>query len=157
MKREMRRKNREISRECAYEIIKNSEYGFLSTVSEDGSPYCIAISHALVGNDIYFHCAKQGHKIDNIMRDNRVCFTAVGKTNIIPEEFTTEYESAVAFGIAEFIEDKNEKLSAMLKICEKYTPEYMEMAGEYANREMDAMHLCRIHVEHITGKALVGK
>ena len=97
MRREMRRKNREISKECAYDIIRSSEYGFLSTVSEDGSPYCIAISHALVGNDIYFHCAKQGHKIDNIIKDNRVCFTAVGKTNILPEEFTTEYESAVAW------------------------------------------------------------
>lgn len=53
MRREMRRKNREISKECAYDIIRSSEYGFLSTVSEDGSPYCIAISHALVGNKLF--------------------------------------------------------------------------------------------------------
>ena len=157
MKREMRRKNREISRECAYNIIRDSEYGFLATVSEDGSPYCIAVSHALVGNDIYFHSAKEGHKIDNMVGDNRVCFTAVGKTNILPEQFTTEYESAVAFGKAEFVEEQEEKLSAILKICEKYTPEFMEKAAVYAQGEMDAMHICKIKVEHITGKALVEK
>lgn len=87
----------------------------------------------------------------------KVSFTAVGKTNIIAEAFTTEYESAVAFGRAELIEDREEKLSAILKICEKYTPEHMEQAVEYAQRTMDAMHICRIRIEHITGKARVGK
>lgn len=157
MKREMRKKNREISKESAYDVIRNSEYGFLATVSEDGSPYCIAVSHALVGNDIYFHCAREGHKIDNIVRDSRVCFSAVGKTNILPEKFTVEYESAVAFGRAEFLEEREEKLSAILKICEKYTPQQMENAEVYARKEIDAMHICRIRIEHITGKALVGQ
>lgn len=153
MMREMRKKDREISKEYAYDILRNGEYGFLATVSEDGSPYCIAVSYALIGDDVYFHCAKQGHKIDNIMRDNRVCFTAVGKTHIIPEKYTTEYESAVAFGRVEFIDDKDEKLSAMLKICEKYTPENMENAGAAAQSALDAMLLCGIRIEHITGKA----
>lgn len=157
MKREMRRKSREISRDCACDILEKSEYGFLATVSEDGSPYCIAVSHVLMRNDIYFHCAKEGHKIDNIIRDKRVCFTAVGRTKILPEQFTTEYESAVAFGTAEIIENGEEKLSAMLKICEKYTPDQMERAEVYAQQEIDAMHICRIHIEHITGKALAGK
>ncbi len=155
--REMRRKDREISKERAYDILKNSEYGFLATVTEDGSPYCIAVSHALSGDNIYFHCAQQGHKVDNIMRDNRVCFTAVGKTKIIPEDFTTEYESAVAFGRADFIEDREEKLSAALAICEKYTPGQMAQAAEYAGKALDKMHLCRIRIEHATGKANTGK
>ncbi len=152
MARPMRRGNLEVSAEKAFEILESGDYGFLSTVSADGSPYCVALSHILMENAIYFHCAKEGHKIDNIRRDNRVCYTVVGKTKVIQAKFTTEYESAVVFGRAEVIDDKQEKLSAMLKICEKYSPEFIDKAEDIILKAMDKLLIGKITVEHITGK-----
>lgn len=39
MNEKMRRKDRETTEERAYEILKNGEYGILSTIGEDGYPY----------------------------------------------------------------------------------------------------------------------
>jgi nitroimidazol reductase NimA-like FMN-containing flavoprotein (pyridoxamine 5'-phosphate oxidase superfamily) len=157
MPRPMRRGNLEVSTERAFDILASGDYGFLSTVSEDGSPYCIALSHVLIGKAIYFHCAVQGHKIDNIRRDNRVCYTVVGRTRVVQAELTVEYESAVVFGRAEIIEDKQEKSSAMLKICEKYTPEFMGKAEEIIPKALDKMLIGKITIDHISGKAKAGK
>lgn len=157
MPRPMRKGNLEVGAERAFNILESGEYGFLSTVSEDGSPYCIALSHILLDKAIYFHCAVQGHKIDNIRRDNRVCYTVVGRTKVVQAEFTTEYESAVVFGRAEIIDDKQEKLHAMLKICEKYTPEFIDKAEEIILQAMDRMLIGKITVERITGKVKAGK
>ena len=38
MNEKMRRKDRETTEERAYEILKNGEYGILSTIGEDGYP-----------------------------------------------------------------------------------------------------------------------
>lgn len=152
MQKPMRKGNLQVSPQRAFEILESAEYGFLSTISEDGSPYCIALSHTLLDKAIYFHCAVQGHKIDNIRRDNRVCYTVVGRTKVVPSEFTMEYESAVVFGRAEIIDDKQEKLCAMLKICEKFSSEFLNKAEAIILQAMDRMLIGKITVECITGK-----
>ncbi|WP_338433300.1 pyridoxamine 5'-phosphate oxidase family protein [Clostridium tyrobutyricum] len=62
-----------------------------------------------LNNSIYFHCAFEGNKIDNINFNNKVCFCVVENTEIIPNNFTTKYKSAVAFGQAFSISDEYEK------------------------------------------------
>ena len=43
MNEKMRRKDRETTEERAYEILKNGEYGILSTIGEDGYPYGVPL------------------------------------------------------------------------------------------------------------------
>lgn len=52
------KKDRQLSDEVAYALLKGGEYGVLSTVDEDGQPYGVPVSYALEGNLIYFHCAR---------------------------------------------------------------------------------------------------
>ena len=42
--REMRRQDRMLSEEEAYEILEKAEYGILSTVCEDGKRYAVTMS-----------------------------------------------------------------------------------------------------------------
>jgi len=98
--RSVRRRDREISVEEAVAILDSAEYGVLSTASEDGQPYGVPLNYVYRNNCVYFHCALSGHKLDNIQANAKVSFCAVGNTNILPASFATEYESAVAFGVA---------------------------------------------------------
>ena len=75
----MRRKDRALSRQEALDILNKGEYGILSTVSADGQPYGTPINFCLINDCIYFHCAKEGHKLDNISANSKVCFCVVGK------------------------------------------------------------------------------
>ncbi len=53
-----------------------------------------------VGDVIYFHCAPEGHKLENLSGNNKVSFCVVGKTQVLPDKFATNYESVIVFGTA---------------------------------------------------------
>ncbi len=148
---EIRRKEREISRTQTEQILRDGEYGTLATVCEDGSPYAVALSYVWHNGSIYFHCAADGHKLRNIRRDERVCFTVVTDTQLLPEKLTTAYKSAVVFGTAKEVSG-DEKTAALLKLVEKYAPGCVEAGQVCIARSGDKTTVVRITVSGITGK-----
>lgn len=100
----VRRKDREIETSEAFNLLSTCEYGVLSTVDKAGQPYGVPLNYAYKNNSIYFHCARSGHKIENIESNSKVSFCVVGNTNVLPAEFAIKYESALAFGIASEVE-----------------------------------------------------
>lgn len=152
MFKEVRRKDREISREEAERILTEGEYGVMSTVGLDGYGYGVALSYVYYNNSIYFHCAQEGHKLENIDYNNKVSFGVVGKTKVLPQQFSTEYESAVVFGRAVFVENE-EKEKALIALIDKYSPEFKTEGMEYINRSGAKTKVIKIEAERITGKA----
>ena len=149
----MRRKDREKDAAFALEVMRDCEYATLATTNPDGTPYCIPISPAVQGSTIYFHCALEGQKLTNINKNNSVCISAVRHTKLLPEQFTTEYESAVAFGRCSIVTDDDEKTTALKLFCEKYAKNYMEQAVKKITRLLNDVCVCKIEIEKITGKA----
>lgn len=76
----MRRSDREQSLEFSLALIDRCQHGTVAFATEDGAPYCIPLSLVRMGDKLYFHCAKEGHKTDLLRRDDRVCVTFVGRT-----------------------------------------------------------------------------
>ena len=70
--------------ECR-QILKTEKRGVLSVIGDNGYPYGIPINFYYDENDgkIYFHCAKEGHKIDAIKNCDKACFTTVSYTHLI--------------------------------------------------------------------------
>lgn len=152
MFKEMRRKNRELSEDEARELLKGGDYGILSTAGENGYAYGIPLNYAYMENAIYFHCALEGAKLDNIAYNNKVSFCVVGKTAPLPEKFSYSFESVVAFGEARKVEGE-EKYKALLALVEKYSGAYMEKGKDYINNDAPKTAVFKISIEHITGKA----
>jgi nitroimidazol reductase NimA-like FMN-containing flavoprotein (pyridoxamine 5'-phosphate oxidase superfamily) len=148
----MRRKDREMPREFAERVIDKCRYGVLATVNPDGSPYCVPLSPAREGEWIYFHCAHEGHKIDNLKNEARVCLSCVGETRIPPGKFTIEYESAVVFGSAVEVLEDAEKIHALHLICERYTPGNMAAFDDTVRKDPELADIWKIRIETITGK-----
>lgn len=154
MNRTMRRKDRAVSSQRARQILENCEYAVFSTVNaDDGSPYCIPVSPVTEGDFIYFHCAMKGQKIDNLCADSRVCLTCVGGTELVPERFTTKYESAVVCGRAELLEQPEEKRHALYLLCQKYAPSNLENFEAETAASLPRTAVCKIAIESITGKS----
>lgn len=152
MMREIRRKDRKLNDDEAIEILNSNSYGVLSTVGEDGYPYGVPINHIYINGSIYFHCAIKGHKLDNIKNNDKVSFCVVGKTQILPDKFTTKYESVIVFGRASEVSD-DEKNMAFLEILNRYAPDYIEQGKEYMQKASKATKVIKISIEHISGKA----
>lgn len=150
---QMRRKDRQKDEQFARDLLGRCEYAVLSTVNEDGTPYGVPVSPVLEGNTVYFHCALRGQKIDNMGKNSAVCLSCVGDTRLVPEEFSTEYQSAVAVGTAAMVEDREEKIHALRLICEKYAASNLEAFDSEVNRSLKRTGICKVTLTEITGKA----
>lgn len=148
----MRRKDREVTREEAEGILKKCEYGILSTCGEDGVPYGVPVNYAFVDGNIYFHCAKGvGHKLENIGFNNKVCFTVVGNTQILSDKFSTKYESAMAFGRVYEI-NGDERAEVLMYLIKKYSGGYVPAGEKYIKETVDSAGVYKIVPDSISGK-----
>ena len=148
----MRRRDREMDRNFALSIVDKCEYAVLATLNKDNTPYCIPVTIVRNEDSIYFHCAKSGTKIDNLRYCPKVCMTCIGETHIVPNKFTTEYESAVLQGTAYEITDETEKIFALRILCERHTPDNMDNFDEAIQRSLSVTAIWRIDIESISGK-----
>lgn len=151
----MRRKDREIDQKEAMELLIRGEYGTLSTIGEDGYPYGLPVNYVVMGDIIYIHCAKEGQKLRNIGYSDKVSFSVVGHTMVVPEEFSTNYESAVVYGRALHITDEK-KGEVLFAFIEKYSPNRIEEGKAYIARMGGATTVIGIEIERLTGKRRKG-
>lgn len=150
--RALRRKDREIPPGEAEALLARGEYGVLSTVGVDGQPYGMPLSYAYRNNAIYFHCALEGHKLENLEHSPKVSFCVVGRTRVLPEKFATEYESAVVFGVASEVSGE-EWENALLWLLEKYSPAFIDEGKRYIDLKEKATKVMKVAIHQISGKA----
>ncbi|WP_195283399.1 pyridoxamine 5'-phosphate oxidase family protein [Harryflintia acetispora] len=149
----MRRRDRALPEDEAQKILRECEYASFCTVGADGAPYSVPVSPVLLQGAVYFHCAKQGQKLDNIARDPRVSLCCVGKTRLLPEEFSTLFESAVVTGRASMVEDEAQKVEVLRAICQKYAASNMHNFEREVALSLHRTGICKIEIESVTGKA----
>ena len=152
METPIRRKDREMPRNFALTIADTCAFSVMATVNPDGTPYCIPLSLARESEWLYFHCTREGHKIDNLRHQNRVCISCVGNVKVIPGEFSIEYESAIITGVASEVTVSEEKIHALELISRRYTPENMADFDNAIRRSLDITAIWKIHIDEISGK-----
>lgn len=150
----MRRKDRLLPEEEAKEILLREKYGVLSTIGADGYPYGVPISYAYADGKIYMHgAAETGAKFKNMQSNHKVCFTVIGSTKVLPNQFSTLYESVIVFGTASRLTDTAEKQRGLEAIITKYSPEFQEEGMQYIVKMGGKADVYAIVPEQITGKA----
>jgi uncharacterized protein len=152
MGRKIRRADRAIPISEAQQILQAGEYGILSTVSADGQPYGVPVSYAYSGEVIYFHSAVEGHKLENLSGNNKVSFSVVGRTQVLPDKFATNYESVIVFGKA-FEVAGAEKQAGLVELLKKYSPGFIARGLRYIEGDGDKARVYKIVIEALTGKA----
>ena len=148
----MRRKDRLITEAETLSILEKGEYGVLSTASSDDEPYGVALNYCVINGSIYFHCALEGRKLNNLNSNPKASFCVVGNTKVLPDEFGTKYESCIVQGLASesFGEEKQSALEGLVK---KYSKEFVSQGLEYIKKLKDKTRVFKITMESISGKA----
>lgn len=130
----MRRKDREVSDfNEMISIMKKCDCCRLA-MHDDAFPYIVPMNFGMKVEEeqvyLYFHCAKEGKKLDLIRKDNRVSFEMDCKHELIvnAEEMdcTMNYESVIGQGIIEFVKEED-KEEALKIIMEQYHSEPFEI------------------------------
>ncbi len=152
----MRRKRQELSRENTAAILERRASGVLALAEEGGFPYAVPLSYVYTGDKLYFHCAKSGHKLELIRQNLKASFCVVDQDQIVPEEYTTYFRSAIVFGELRVMEDGPEKRAAIEALAAKYDPEGpADGRQKEIDREWGALCVLEMKISHMTGKEAI--
>lgn len=138
-------------------LLQSTQYGYLSVgTTDNGYAYGVPISYAYdkKTNRLYFHGATEGQKIEMLEQDKKLTFCVVGATKVLPERFTTAYESVIVFGSVDLLYAEEDKREAMLAIINKYLPEHKAIGENMLDKSLDKIAAYAIKIEHLTGKAI---
>ena len=150
----MRKLNKKITDpQVIVHLLETCHTGRLGTVGRDGRPMVKPLNFAYHEGIIYFHCAKEGEKLDDIRGDNRVCFEVdlpvayVKGTMENPCRAEYLYRSVIARGRAIIVEDRAERLLALDALMSKYQPE--GGYGAYPEEKLALTCIVRIDIEEM--------
>ena len=142
-------------------LLNSAPVGRLGTIGRDGWPNIKPLNFAYHDWRIYFHCASEGEKLEEIRRDQRVCFEVdlpiayVKGTGENPCRASYLYRSIIIRGKALIVDDPAEKRRGLDLLMAKYQPE--GGYGAYQEEKLSITTVVRIEVDDISGKEDLGK
>ncbi|MBR1833592.1 MAG: pyridoxamine 5'-phosphate oxidase family protein [Ruminiclostridium sp.] len=152
MFRPMRRFKQEVSREECIKILTEEKRAVFAVNGDDGYPYAVPVNfwYDSEADRIYFHCSKAGHKLDAMLKDDRVCFT-VYNTGYQKEDWSYYVTSVIVFGRAKVMDNEEEKREKIKRFGMKYYPSEAEV-DEEIRKDFSRVNFVEITIEHMTGK-----
>ena len=153
MFRKMRRFNQQIPDSECLDILKNTKRGVLSLIGDDGYPYGLPIDHWYCEKDgkIYFHGAKEGHKIDSIIRCDKACYCVYDEGYRKEGDWALNIKSVIIFGRVSLVKDEEKAREICISLVKKFTDdeEYLEKELKSAFSRVQCLEF---EPEHMTGK-----
>jgi nitroimidazol reductase NimA-like FMN-containing flavoprotein (pyridoxamine 5'-phosphate oxidase superfamily) len=121
MKFHMRRNDREIKDQKALKRLLSYSKYFVLSMSAGDDPYAVPLGYVYDerGNVIYFHCAREGKKMDFLRKNPKAWGVIVLDQGIMECTCVNLYASAMFSGRVEFVQDKTEKTMVMNLFAEK--------------------------------------
>ena len=130
--RPMRRFKQQFSDEEAREVLRGAKRGVLSVTGDGGHPYGVPLNPFWdeASGKIYFHGAKEGHKVDSLRRDPHACFTVWDEGVRDEGGWALTFRSVVVFGRVEFVEDQDEAIDICRRLARRFNPSEADIAEE---------------------------
>lgn len=154
MFRPLRRHAQQLPEAETITLLEKGSSGTLALHGDDDYPYAVPLSYAYANGNLYFHAALSGHKIDAINKNTKASFCLIAQDDVVPERYTTRYQSVICFGNIRFLETADERRAAMNLLVERYAPlESAEKSQLKITEDDAAMTIFCLDIEYMTGKA----
>jgi len=148
----MRKAEREIKDQRELEdVIRRAEVCRLAMI-DDGVPYIVPMNFGYRDGTFYFHCAREGRKLDILRKHPRVCFELEADVRLVrgdaPCKWSTSYESVIGWGVAELVMDEEEVRKGLEVLMSHYTEEPFD----FDPRSLSLTAVIKVKAERMTGK-----
>ena len=150
----MRRKDREIQDRTEIDQIIDAALVCRLGLCKDGLPYVVPISFGYDGQNIYFHGAGEGTKIDYMKANPHVCVEFEGDVRLTADEhnacgWSVSYRSVIGHGTVTEISSPDAKLAALNQIMKHYSG---RESWAFDSGQLARTRTWSIAIEDITGK-----
>lgn len=152
----MRRIDREISDvHIIEEIIRKADVCRIA-LANDNIPYIVTMNFGYSGGvtqSLYFHCAKEGKKLEMIKKNNQVCFEMDTDHEIYEGEKGCDwgmiFKSVVGFGKIYVVEEREAKIESLNLIMAQYSS---RKSFSYDERILGNTTILKLDIQQMTGK-----
>ncbi|MBF0303142.1 MAG: pyridoxamine 5'-phosphate oxidase family protein [Desulfamplus sp.] len=148
----MRRKEKEIKEQSEIEAVIRKSAVCRLGLSDGDIPYIVPLCFGYKDNSIYLHSALKGKKIDILQKNQKVCFEFDADIEVKEAEracdWGMQFKSVIGFGKAVFIEDINDKITALNIIMKQYS----DRTFEFTDNAARGVTVIRIDIQSMTGK-----
>ena len=135
-------------------ILVDSKYVTIA-ISKDNEPYLATLSHGYNAEEkcIYFHCAKEGKKIEFLVENNIVWGQALIDQGYATGKCDHLYATTQFKGKVTFIEDLEEKRTALVTMIHQLEENPKEVIEKQINeKSLKRVTIGRIDIEFMSGK-----
>jgi len=143
-------------------ILASTNIGRLATVDAEGYPYITPVNFVFHEGSVYFHCAPEGEKLANLIRDPRVCFEADVPLAYLEVAFNPErnpcrthqlYHCVIIRGSARVIPDGELKTTVLNALVAKHEGNREFPAVTSDSADYRACRVVAIKPEKMTAKS----
>lgn len=147
----MRRFKQQMTETECLELLNTAHRGVLALLGDHDYPYAVPLDFVLDGDKIYFHCAKEGHKIDAIQRHDKASFCVLSEGQKEPDDWWYHFESVICFGRIRIVDDPALADAKLRLLGVKYFPEGYDLEDDMLKNGPRAFVL-ELQIEHLSGK-----
>ncbi len=149
--RPMRRFKQQMSDDECVGLLEKAPRGILAVMGDGGYPYTVPLDFLYADGHIYFHCAREGHKIDAIRAFNKVSFCVLSEGVREPDSWWYHFDSVVCFGRIAIVDDPQRTDALLRQIGAKYFPQGYDLEDDMRKNAPRA-YVLDLQIEHLSGK-----
>ena len=154
MSREKNKKERQLTEAQGKELLLKGKTGTLCLNGDEGYPYGVPVNYVYYNDAIYIHGADYGYKVDAVKANPKACFSCYVNVAILADKLTAAFESFVATGKVEMVEDEAEKRAVLGHIVDTLSePAYKEKGAKMIDAMVGKTGIIKFNIEEIKGKA----
>ena len=154
--RPMRRFKQQLSHDECISILQSQPRGILAVLGDGGYPYTVPLDFLYRDGRLYFHCAKEGHKLDAIRSCDKASFCVLTDGVKEPSSWWYHFDSVICFGRVHIVDNPSQKGSLLRMLGAKYFPQGYDLEADMAQNAPRA-EVLELQIEHLSGKRVKEK
>ncbi len=149
----MRRQDKEIQDPAVLRHILEAAQVCRLGLCRDSVPYIVPVSFGYDGEDIYFHTAMEGRKLDFLAVNNRICFELEHEVAVIPHDarachWSFSFYCIIGYGMVEELTADADRLRGLQQVMRHYSGRQWDLQAEHLAK----VRVWRLRIESLSGK-----
>jgi len=149
----MRLAEKEIKEKSELESVLREALVCRLGLCDEQEVYIVPLNFGYCDGELFFHCAKEGRKIEMLKKNPSICFECDVLDEIVERgvacNWMSNYRSVIGWGSVVFVEDESEKRFALQCLVKHYRPKAKDV---FSKKNVESVCVFKVVIEKMTGK-----